>query len=94
MISFTEISQLQKRRKKPLHMAYLDVTKAYDKAWSDGIMYALHKNGLKGPLWNIVRKLNQGLKARIKTKDRPTREINIKDSIRQEGYYRYSNTLQ
>ena len=35
--------------------------------------------------WNIIRKLNQGLKAKIKTKDGITREINIKDSIRQGG---------
>ena len=61
----------------------MDVTKAYDKAWLDGIMYALHNNGVIGPTWNIIRKLNQGLKAKIKTKDEITREINIKDSIRQ-----------
>ena len=48
-------------------------------------MYALHNNGIKGPLWNIVRKLNMNLKATIKTKDGPTRPINIKDSIRQGG---------
>ena len=54
-------------------------------AWLDGIMYALHNNGVIGPTWNIIRKLNQGLKAKIKTKDGITREINIKDSIRQGG---------
>ena len=35
--------------------------------------------------WNIIRKLNQGLKAKIKTKDGMTRKINIKDGIRQWG---------
>ena len=48
-------------------------------------MYALHNNGVIGPTWNIIRELNQGLKAKIKTKDGITREINIKDSIRQGG---------
>ena len=45
----------------------------------------MHNNGLKGPLWNITRKMNQNLKATIKTKDGPTRPISIKDSIRQGG---------
>ena len=66
-------------------MAFLDVTKAYDKAWLDGIMYAMHNNGLQGPLWNITRKMDMNLKAQIKTKDGMTRQIKIKDSIRQGG---------
>ena len=85
LLILKEIINTQKRKKKPLLLTYLDVTKAYDKAWLDGIMYALHNNGVIGPTWNIIRKLNQGLKAKIKTKDGITREINIKDSIRQGG---------
>ena len=56
----------------PIHILVFDIT-------------ALHNNGVIGPTWNIIRKLNQGLKAKIKTKDGITREINIKDSIRQGG---------
>ena len=48
-------------------------------------MYALHNNGIQGPIWNTIRKLNMNLKATIKTKDGPTRPIKIKDSIRQGG---------
>ena len=80
-----DVINAQKQKKKPIYMAFLDVTKAYDKAWLTGIMYALHKNGLTGPLWNIVRKLNTNLKANIKTKDGMTDPITIKDSIRQGG---------
>ena len=80
-----EIINGQKEKKKPIYLAFLDVTKAYDKAWLTGIMYVLQKNGIKGPLWNIIRKLNTNLKATIKTKDGQTETINIKDSIRQGG---------
>ena len=48
-------------------------------------MYALHNNGVTGDTWNIIRKLSQNLCAQIKTKDGLTREIKIKDSIRQGG---------
>ena len=75
----------QREKKKPIYITYLDVTKAYDKAWLTGIMYVLHNNGVQGPLWNTIRNLNMNLKAKIKTKDGLTEAINIKDSIRQGG---------
>ena len=66
-------------------LTFLDVTKAYDKAWLDGILYNLYNRGVTGPTWNLIRKLNLDLKADIKTKHGLTREINMKDSIRQGG---------
>ena len=70
---------------KPVYMAFLDVTKAYDKAWLDAIMYVMHKEGLTGPEWDLVKKMNENLTAKISTKHGDTREIKIKDSIRQGG---------
>jgi hypothetical protein len=61
------------------------VTKAYDKAWLNAILYVTHKNGLKGKNWRIVKALNSNLTAKIRTKNGSTRTINIKDSIRQGG---------
>ena len=66
-------------------MVYLDVAKAYDKAWLDAILYVLHKQGIKSRLWKLVKDLNSNLKTTIRTKHGPTRQINIKDSIRQGG---------
>ena len=74
-----------RKQKKPVYMVFLDVTKAYDKAWLDAIMYVMYKEGLKTPEWDIIKKLNENITARIKTKYGITREINIKDSIRQGG---------
>ena len=62
-----------------------DVTKAYDKAWLDAIMYVMNKEGITTNLWTMIRKLNQNLTARIRTKDGLTRPIKIRDSIRQGG---------
>jgi len=66
-------------------LTLLDVTKAYDKAWLDGIMYVMGKNGIEGKEWKITKKLNEDLRARVHTDHGTTREINIKDSIRQGG---------
>ena len=66
-------------------MVFLDVEKAYDKAWLDAIMYVLYNNGVKDRHWELIKLLNTNLTARIQTKYGLTRKIKIKDSIRQGG---------
>ena len=80
-----ELINIAKSEKNNIILTYLDVTKAYDKAWLDGIMYVLHKQGVNNRLWQIVKNLNSNLKTAIQTKHGNTRQINIKDSIRQGG---------
>ena len=74
-----------RKQKNPVYMVFLDVTKAYDKAWLVAIMYVMHKEGLKGPEWDLVKKINENLTAQLSTRHGNTREIKIKDSIRQGG---------
>ena len=73
------------KNKKPTYLTFLDVTKAYDKAWIQGIMHIMYKRGLTGPTWTLTNNLNTNLTARIQTKHGLTREIQIKDSIKQGG---------
>ena len=80
-----ELVNICKAQKKETILIYLDVTKAYDKAWLDAIMYVLHKQGVNNKLWLLVKKLNSNLKTTVLTKHGPTRQITIKDSIRQGG---------
>ena len=61
------------------------MTKAYDKAWLDAIMYVMNKQGVNTPEWLIAKKLNEDLRATIKTMHGNTRIIKIRDSIRQGG---------
>ena len=80
-----ELVNICKAEKKEAILIYLDVTKAYDKAWLDAIMYVLHKQGINSRLWLLVKKLNSNLKTTVLTKHGPTRQITIKDRIRQGG---------
>jgi hypothetical protein len=45
----------------------------------------MHKNGITGTDWRIIKELNNNLSAQIRTNDGLTRKIQIKDSIRQGG---------
>ena len=80
-----ELVHIAKKSKRNTILTYLDVTKAYDKAWLDAILYVLYKQGVKSRLWQLVKDLNTNLKTTIQTKYGPTRQIDIKDSIRQGG---------
>lgn len=57
--------------------------KAYDKAWFDMVLYTLGKNGIRGPIWRIIRRLNQDLSAKIRTKFGLTRIIKTGECLRQ-----------
>ena len=65
LLIIKELIQKAKQQRKPIYIAFLDVTKAYDKAWLDAITYVMHKSGLKDSLWQVVRNLNMNLTAQL-----------------------------
>jgi hypothetical protein len=79
------IQQNKLKHNKTTYIALLDVTKAYDKAWNDAIIYTANSSGIEGKNLRIMKKLNENLNAKIKTKHGYTRNIKIRDSIRQGG---------
>ena len=66
-------------------MVYLDVTKAYDKAWLDTLLYVFNKRGIEAENWQITNHLDTNRTTTIQTKYSNTREIKRRDSIRQGG---------
>jgi hypothetical protein len=60
--------QIIRNIRKPAYITFLDVTKAYDKAWLDAILYGMYKEGTELAVWKIIKELNSNLKARLKTK--------------------------
>ena len=85
LIALKQIVQEIRNEGKTAYVIFLDVQKAYDKAWLDAILYVLNKNGVDGKNLSMVKKLNSQLTASVQTRYGPTREIEIRDSIRQGG---------
>ena len=50
---------------KTAYIIFLDVQKAYNKAWLDAILYALYQNGIEGKNLRTIKNLNSNLTARI-----------------------------
>ena len=55
LLILRELENIAAKQRKKTYMAFLDVTKAYDKAWSEAIMYVMHKEGIRDRHWNILK---------------------------------------
>ena len=67
-------------RKENLFITFYDVAKAYDRADVNNMMHIIWKAGVRGKLWRILLNLSTNLRATIKTRYGPSREI-----IRENG---------
>ena len=76
---------LAKKQRRNLIITFYDVAKAYDKADMDNMLFCLNKAGVNGKLWRLVRSLNDGLSAQIKTKAGLTRKIKRETGGKQGG---------
>ena len=84
---FAMKSVLQQRlhQKKTSYVAFLDLSKAFDKVWRAAVFHILWQRGIRGKVWRIAKKLCSNLTASINTKYGRTRLINIIESLRQGG---------
>ena len=51
----------RKSEGKTTYLAFLDIEKAYDKAWKAGVMLSLWRKGIRGKIWRIMKKLSEGI---------------------------------
>ena len=75
----------RKSQGKTTYLAFIDIEKAYDKVWKAGVLLNLWRKGIRGKLWRILKKLNQGLTTKVRTRYGYTEEIEIEESLRQGG---------
>ena len=51
------ICALRKSKKDKTFLAFLDLYKAFDRVWREGLFYLLWKNGIQGKCWKLLRSL-------------------------------------
>ena len=66
---------IAKTKKQSLFITFYDVSKAYDNADVDNMLYVMWENGVRGKLWRILRNMSTNLTAKIKTRHGLSREI-------------------
>ncbi|CAB1121249.1 unnamed protein product [Ectocarpus sp. CCAP 1310/34] len=60
-----EYKPSRKRAGKPTYCFFLDVKKAYDTVWRNGLWKQLSKYGIKGKMWRVLKKMTECTKSAV-----------------------------
>ena len=72
-----------KYQKKPVYLALLDVQKAFDSVWHNGLFYKLFQFGIRGDLWYVLYNWYNGLSSSILWNNRISRKFAVAQGVRQ-----------
>ena len=77
------VIQQRKFQRKQTYIALIDIEKAFDYTWREGMFYNLWQRGVRGKIWRIMYNLCQDQVTTINTKYGPTNKIKLENGIRQ-----------
>ena len=63
--------------------AFIDIRKAYDRIWRDGLWLNMHQVGIQGKLWRIIKNLYQSVQSKVLLNNSHTDWFNIGVGVRQ-----------
>ena len=66
-----------------LYTCFIDLKKAFDTVWHEGLLLKLQKAGINGKMYNILKSMYQGSYSRVKCKGVLTEPISIKQGVHQ-----------
>ncbi len=59
------LCSIQKSNKKKTYLAFLDLSKAFDRVWRSGLFYLLWENGIQGKCWRMLRALYSSVSNKV-----------------------------
>ena len=59
------LCSLSKQRIKCTYLAFLDMSKAFDRVWSDGVFYLLWKYGIIGKIWRLFKEMYKNVSNKV-----------------------------
>jgi len=71
------------RRPKHTYCAFIDIAKAYDKVWRDGLWYKLWKAGIRGKIWRTLKNIYQKVESSVLLGGNRTAWFDIQVGLRQ-----------
>ena len=71
---------------KTVFVAYLDVDKAFDSIWINGLFYQLYKLGIRGRLWRILKMVYTDFKCKVQIQNRTSNWYSMSCGIHQGGF--------
>lgn len=65
IFSLQGICSLQKSAKKSVYLAFLDLSKAFDRVWREGLFSVLWEHGIQGKCWRLIRDIYKNVDNKV-----------------------------
>lgn len=77
----TEI--IKNRRPEGTYVGFIDIQKAYDRVWRKGLWYKLHKYGITGKFWRVLRNIYESVESCVVVNGTQSRWFSVETGLRQ-----------
>ena len=67
-------------------VTFLDVSKAYDTVWTNGLFFQLNEMGLKGKIWRLMYRAYIDFRCRVRIEDKTSEWFHMQCGIHQGGF--------
>ena len=81
--TLNEIVQGRLREDKRTYAFFLDIQKAYDSVWHDGLWYKLWDMGVKGRMWHVLKKMYESSKSAVLLEGEKSDTFTIEQGVAQ-----------
>jgi hypothetical protein len=79
----TDLLAGRRQAGKRTYACFIDVRKAYDRVWRDGLMKTLWEKGIRGRAWRVIRSYYEDVKSCVRLQDGDTGWFGIDVGVRQ-----------
>ena len=81
--TLNEIVQGRLREDKKTYAFFLDIQKAYDTVWHDGLWYKLWDMGVKGRMWHVIKKMYMSSRSAVLLEGEKSDLFNVEQGVAQ-----------
>ena len=80
---FILAEMIRNRRPRPTYVCFIDIQKAYDRVWREGLWDKLYDYGMTGKMWRVLRSIYDSVEGSVLVNDTQTRFFDIEMGLRQ-----------
>ena len=81
MFVITEL--INNRRPKRTYSCFIDIQKAYDRIWREGLWHKLQNYGMTGKMWRVIRNIYESVESCVLVNDERSRFFEVDVGLRQ-----------
>ena len=77
------VCELRKRKKKSTWLGFMDVSKAYDTVWREGLWKKMREYGVEESFVRLCKGLYEGVQASVQVDGQQSRWFRVEEGLRQ-----------